>query len=186
MAWGIASVVFVTGAGVVFVLLHLLPTGVRPAVDPVGDYGLTGYRSRYRVMVVRLGVGGSLLAGGLATCTDAGGVVWLWVFAASRVAIAGFTAARDAWSDSTRERVHVLLSVTAYASIALTAAVVTWTDAPSILRAAGYVVVAAALAALATIVVRPLRGFIGLGDRALYIASGLWLLIAATGLAGGY
>jgi hypothetical protein len=185
VAWGIASALFVIGAGLVFVLLHLLPTGVRPAVDPVGAYGLTGYRSRYQVMVVRLAVGGSLLAAGLAACTDARGLLWLWVFAASRAAIAGFTPDRDAWSVSIRGRVHLLLDVTAHASIALTAAVVTWTDAPSALRAVGYVVVAAAFAALATTVVRPARVFVGLGDRVLYVASGLWLLVAATGLAGG-
>lgn len=185
MAWGTAAALFITGAAVAFVRLHLLPTGVRPDADAIAYYGLTGYRSHYHVMVLRLCVGSALLAAGLAGRTDAGGLLWLWVHAASRAATAGFMPDSDTWSVTVRGRIHLLLSVTTCATIALAATDVTWTGAPSILRAVGYVVTAAAVVALVTRAVRPLRIFLGFGDRALYVASGLWLLIAAIGLAVG-
>jgi Protein of unknown function (DUF998) len=184
MACGIAAGVFIAGAAAAFLRLHLLPTGVRPGMDAVADYGLTGYRWHYRVMVVRLGVGGLLVAAGLASRTDAGGLLWLWVYASSGLASAAFKPDPDRWSVSARGRVHLLLCATACASIALAATVVTWTGAPATLRGVGYGVAAAGIAALATRAARPLRRFLGLGERALYVASGLWMFIAAIALAG--
>ena len=86
----------VIAAALVLIRLHTLPTGLDPRRDAVSDYGATAFHLYYRAMVVMLGVGAACLAIALHRTGDVrtSGLIWLWIFAASRVAIAGFMTVR--------------------------------------------------------------------------------------------
>lgn len=165
------------------VRLHGAPTGLQPVRDAVSDYGTTRFHARYRVMVVLLGAGAALLAIGLARQTDAGSLVWLWLYAGSRIAIARFMTDRDPAPFGVEGRIHWLLAAVAFTSIALAASDITWTGAPGVLRGVGYAVAASAIATLVARIVRRLRATFGLVERLLYLTSVVWLLIAAVDLA---
>ena len=79
-------------AALVLIRLHTLPTGLDPRRDAVSDYGATAFHLYYRAMVVMLGLSAACLAIALHRTGDVrtSGQIWLWIFAASRVAIAGF------------------------------------------------------------------------------------------------
>jgi hypothetical protein len=181
---GIAAAACFAIATALLVRLHLLPTGLSPVRDAVSDYGTTRYHGHYRAMVIALGVGAILLAGGLASETDAGSLVWLWVYGAGRIAIAAFMTDRDPPPSTTEGRVHWLLAGVAFTAIALAASNVHWAGAPGVLRPLGYAVAASAAGTLVARVVAPLRPVFGLVERLLYLTSIAWLLIAALALAG--
>src|SRR3954452_20974872 len=113
MALGIAAAAcFVIAAGLLLAA-HLARTGLSPVRDAVSDYGTTHVHQLYRAMVVALGVGGILLALGLARDTDAGSLGWLWAYGLSRIAIAGFMTDRDPPPFTTEGRIHWLLAAVA-------------------------------------------------------------------------
>src|SRR4051795_4547464 len=86
------AMVLVLAAALIVVRLHTLPTGLDPRRDAVSDYGATAFHLYYRAMVVMLGLSAACLAIALHRTGDVrtSGQIWLWIFAASRVAIAGF------------------------------------------------------------------------------------------------
>ena len=179
MGWAVASIACVAAAAALLVRLHLLPTGLSPVRDAVSDYGTTRFHAHYRVMVVLLGAGAALLAVALGRGTDATALFWLWLFATSRVAIAGFMTDRDPPPFTTEGRVHVLLAALAFTSIAVAASNVDWTGAPGALDPIGKAVVVTAIATLGARIIRPLRPFFGLVERLLYCAFLAWLVVAA-------
>src|SRR2546430_17365628 len=86
------SAAAVAAATVSLVWVHFLPTGHRPMVDAVSDYGASPYRLFYRVTVISLGLGALLLLIALAHGTDVpnGGLIWPGVYAAPRIALRVF------------------------------------------------------------------------------------------------
>src|SRR3954451_15457594 len=90
------AMVLVLAAALIVVRLHTLPTGLDPRRDAVSDYGATPFHRYYRVMVVMLGAGAAWLAVALQRSGDVptSGLVWLWIFAASRIVIARFMTMR--------------------------------------------------------------------------------------------
>lgn len=181
MFLGVLAALCVASATALLLRLHLLPTGLDPIRDAVSDYGATRFHTYYRAMAVLLGVGGILLAIGLAQSTDAQDLIWLWLYGASRIAISGFMTDRE--PPLTREgRIHWLLAAVAFASIALAASNIDWTGAPEVLRTLGYAVAGSAIGTLLTRVAPPLRGIFGLVERLLYLTSIVWLLTAALNL----
>lgn len=183
MTLAIASIACVAAATVVLVRLHLLPTGLDPVPDAVSDYGTTRFHAHYRVMVVLLGAGAALLAAGLSARTEAGSLVWLWLYAGSRLAIAGFMTDRDPPPSTTEGRVHLLLAALAFTSIAIAASDVRWSGSPGALSAIAYGVVATALGTLVTRITPRLRPVFGLVERLLYVTTVAWLIVAAVDLA---
>jgi hypothetical protein len=179
MALAAAELALVAVAAALLVRLHLLPTGISPVREAISDYGTTPFHRNYRAMVVALGVGAILLALALGRETDAGSLYWLWIFGASRVAIAGFMTDRDPPPFTGEGRIHWLLATVAFTSIAFAGSDIDWTGAPGALRPLGYAVVATAVATLVTRVAVPLRAVFGLAERALYVAFLAWLAIAA-------
>src|SRR3954464_10685638 len=69
----------VAAGTVALVWVNFLPTGHRPMVDAVSDYGASPYRAFYRATVISLGIGALLLLAALAHGTDvpSGGRIWL-------------------------------------------------------------------------------------------------------------
>jgi hypothetical protein len=181
----LTSAVSTVAASAVLVRLHFLPTGLSPIKDAVSDYGTTRFHPYYRAMVVLLGAGSALFAIGLAQDTDARGLAWLWIFAASRVAIAGFMTDADPPPFTREGRVHWLLAATAFTSIAFAASGVSWTGDPEILGPLGAFVAVTAIGTLVTRLVPSFRAFFGLVERLLYIAMIAWLIVGAADLIGG-
>src|SRR5207237_8712077 len=68
----------VAAGTVALVWVNFLPTGHRPMVDAVSDYGASPSRLFYRVTVISLGGGALLLPAALAPRTGApeGGLIW--------------------------------------------------------------------------------------------------------------
>ena len=184
----LAAAAVVAGA-VSLVWVHFLPTGRRAAVDAVSDYGAGPYRLFYRTTVIALGAGALLLLIALARGTDvaSGGLIWLGVYAITRVAIAFFPTDLEGKPVTAVGRVHLALAAAAFAAIAFAAADLApalrdepgW-GAAGLIGALRWAVVITAVATLAARVVVPLRLVaFGLVERLLYLASIGFLLVVA-------
>jgi hypothetical protein len=166
----------------ILVRLHVADTGLSARRDAISDYGTTPYHGYYRVMVLALGAGAVLLAVGLGRRTDAGDLYWLYIYGASRIAIAGFMIDRDPARPTAAGRIHWLLAAIAFTAIAFAASDIGWSGAPGALRPLGYAVAATAVATLLTRIVGPLRAVFGVAERLLYATSITWLLLATADL----
>jgi hypothetical protein len=179
----VAAMFLVIAAALVLIRLHTLPTGLDPRRDAVSDYGTTRFHVYYRVMVVLLGLGAASLALALHRTGDvrAAGLIWLWIFAGARVAIAGFMTVRPGSTRVTLEaQVHWVLAAAAFTAIAFAAPTIS--SDLDYARTIASVVVAAAIATLVTRAVRPWRRFFGLVERILYGAFIVWLVVVASSL----
>jgi hypothetical protein len=177
--FGIVALVALAVAVVLLARLHSVPTGLSPARDAVSDYGTTRWHALYRGQAIALGVAGIALAIGLARDTAAGSLLWLWLYGASRIAIAGFMTDRDPPPFTREGRIHWLLAAVAFTSIALAASNIDWSGAPDALGPIGTAVAVSAIATLITRVIPPLRVVFGVAERALYVTSIAWLALAA-------
>jgi hypothetical membrane protein len=172
-------------AGVAAIVrLHLVPTGLDPMRDAVSDYGTTQYHWLYRFQVVAFGLSAALLAVALAdnAFVRTSGVVWLAVYAASRIAIAGFMIDRDVQAPTTAGRIHVLLATLAFTAIALAASTI-GSDLGGTPHSLGWAVVAAAVGTAVCRVVPQLQPSFGAVERLLYAATVVWIVSAALALA---
>ena len=179
----------VAAGAIALVWVHFLPTGHRATVDAVSDYGTGPYRLFYRTTAIALGLGALLLLIALARGTDvrSGGLIWLGVFAVTRVAIAFFPTDLEGKPVTAVGRVHLVLAAAAFAAIAFAAADLApaladepgW-DATGLIGALRWAVVITAVATLAARVVVPLRLVaFGLVERLLYAAIIAFLLVVA-------
>jgi hypothetical protein len=184
------SAVAVGSAALSLVWVDRRPTGRSAVRDAVSDHGADPrHRLFYRLLVVLLGLGALLLLIALASATDVarGGLIWLGVYAVSRVAIAFFPTDLPGTPVTAVGRVHLVLAAAAFTAIAFAAADLTpsladepgWDGVSGLLSVLRWAVVAAAFATLLTRVVVPLRGVFGLVERLLYAASVAFLLTVA-------
>jgi hypothetical protein len=178
----------VAAGTVSLVWVNLLPTGHRPMVDAVSDYGAGPYRFFYRVTVISLGVGALLLLIALAhgTGVSEGGLIWLGVYGVTRIAIAFFPTDLEGETVTTTGRIHLLLAAAAFTAIAFAAVDLTpalrdepgW-DATRLLDVLHWAVIVTAIGTGVTRVVLPLRRVFGLVERLLYAATIAFLLAVA-------
>jgi hypothetical protein len=184
------SAVAVGAAAVSLVWVDRLPTGRSTIRDAVSDHGADPrYRLFYRVLVVLLGLGALLLLIALASGTDVarGGLIWLGVYAVSRVAIAFFPTDLPGKPVTAVGRVHLGLAAAAFTAIAFAAADLTpsladqpgWSGVTAVLSVSRWAVVVTAIATLLARAVTPLRPWFGLVERLLYGASVEFLLVVA-------
>jgi hypothetical protein len=180
----------VAAGAITLVWVDLLRTGHNPARDAVSDYGAGGYRLFYTVLVCSLGLGALLLLLALAhgTGVPSGGLIWLGVYAVTRIAIAFFPHDLEGQPVTAVGRVHLALAAAAFAAIAFAAwdlgpALADepgWDGAESLIGALRWAVVITAVATLAARVALPLRRVaFGLVERLLYAASVAFLLVVA-------
>jgi hypothetical protein len=184
----LAAVAVAVGA-ITLVWVDLLKTGRNPARDAVSDYGATGYRLFYTVIVCSLGLGALLLLIALAIGTGVakGGLIWLGVYAAARIAIAFFPHDLEGKPVTPTGRVHLALAAAAFAAIAFAAADLApaLRDEPgwggeTLIGALRWAVVITAVATLVARVVIPVRRTtFGLIERLLYGASIAFLVVVA-------
>ena len=179
MILGLSSAAGSLLAAALLIRLHLLPTGLKPMRDAVSDYGRTPYHRNYRAMVALFGVSGALLALGLRADTDATSLYWLWIFAGCRVAIAWFMTDENPPA-TVQGRIHAILAAGAFASIALAGANVRWTGEVAAMAPLGTAVWITAIVTLVSLLIPRVRTVLfGVAERALYLATIVWLLTAA-------
>ncbi|MEA2439960.1 MAG: hypothetical protein QOH76_1384 [Thermoleophilaceae bacterium] len=185
----LAAAAFAAGA-ISLVWVHFLPTGHRPVVDAVSDYGASPYRAFYRTTVISLGLGAILLLVALARGTDipSGGLIWLGVYGVTRIAIAFFPTDLEGKPVTPIGRVHLALAAAAFAAIAFAAADLApalrdepgWDGVSGLIGTLRWAVVITAVATLVARVVLPVRrAAFGVVERLLYVASIAFLLVVA-------
>ena len=187
----LALVCLAVGIGAL-VVLHVVPTGLSPVRDAVSDYGAGRYAWGYRTLVVAIGAAAAAEAVGFSTDGSAGtaGIVWLAVYAVSRVAIAWTPTDLPGAPRTPTGRLHALLAITAFTAIAVATSTIPgdlpggppWGDWADLLGTLGTLVVVTAVGTAVTIVVPPFRRVFGLVERLLYVTSLAWLLVAAVAL----
>jgi hypothetical protein len=186
MTAALIGLLCVVASGVILIALHVVPTGLDPIRYAVSDYGWTSHHAGYRMMVVLQGAGAILIAVGLGQKTDAASLGWLYVYGIVRLLVSGFMTDREPASlrSVTRTgRIHVLLAGTAFASIAVAASHLDWTDKPAVLGPLGWVVTATAIATGTALVVPPIRRVaLGLIERTHYAAAVTWLILVAASI----
>lgn len=111
------------GAGALALLaLHLLPTGLSPARNPVSQYGITPYRAGYRVQTIAYALAGVGAAIGMAAIPGSSLVVGLLLlFAASRLAIRWFPMDTPGTTPTVTGVAHGVLAAIAFGSVGLAA-----------------------------------------------------------------
>ena len=121
--FALGAMCLVIAAALVLIRLHTLPSGLDPRRDAISDYGTTAFHLYYRAMVVLLGAGAACLALALHRSGDVrtSGLVWLWIFAGSRVLIAGFMSVRPGRPVTLEAQIHLLLAAAAFTALAFAA-----------------------------------------------------------------
>jgi hypothetical protein len=179
----------VAAGAISLVWVDVLRTGRNPLRDAVSDYGASGYRFFYTVLVCSLGLGALLLLAALVRGTDIpnGGLIWLGVYGVARIAIAFFPIDLEDKPVTTVGRIHVALAAAAFAAIAFAAVDLApalrdepgW-GAESLIGTLRWAVVITAVATLVARVVLPARrAAFGLVERLLYASSVAFLLAVA-------
>jgi hypothetical protein len=178
----LAALVLVLASALVLLRLHTLHTGLSPVRDAVSDYGATAVHLYYRAMVVLLGAGAGFLAIALHDNGDVSraGRVWLWVFALSRIAIAGFMTVRPGRRMTMEARIHLVLAAAAFTSIAFAAPTIS--GDLELAQPLATLIIVAAVATLVARIVPRLAGVFGVVERALYAAFLSWLVVVAISL----
>ena len=119
---GVVSLIAVAVTVASLAWLHVQPTGLSWLRNPVSEYGITPFRSGYRVATIAFGVAGLALAIGIdraiAGHGTVGVVALLVVFAAARGAISWFPMDAPDTPRTSTGVTHVLLASVAFLSIA--------------------------------------------------------------------
>lgn len=188
---GVGAVLLVAGAIVVLAslaVLHVVPTGLRPWIDPVSQYGITRFRAGYLVAALGAavaGVGGVLA---LAPLGAAAAVVLLVVFAVARAIIPFVPMDAPEAPRTRRGRAHNLLAIAAFASVTAAGFL-----AGGALHDAGYpnlanlstgcaIVMAIGSAGVILGFFTPLRRVFGASERLIYLGFIAWFLMLGFGL----
>lgn len=178
--------------GVIALLtLHLLPTGLSPVRNAVSQYGISRYRTGYRVQTIAYAVAGVGAAIGIATLPGSSRVPVLLcaVFAAARAAISWFPMDAPGAAPTGSGGRHRLLATAAFVSVALAAAALSRAldrdHIDATIATLSSALAAVMLAALLAMVVDHRTGgrHFGLVERAFYLAMTGWLVAVAALLA---
>lgn len=148
------------------VYLHLAPTGLSPVRDAVSAYGVGGYARWYQAQAMCAGLAGILLA--VALRQRAGVAALLVVFGLARFAITQFSLETP--------RAHVRLAALAFATVA--GAGIHLTAHQHGTPAFGWAMLVFALGT-GVALRSQLRPWLGLIERAFYVAMLAWLALVA-------
>lgn len=100
--------------------LHRAPTRLSAVRDPVSQYGISAYRSGYRVATIAFAAAGLALAVGIGQTPAVSGrgapITLLLVFAAARAAISWFPMDAPGAPRTATGRIHWLLAIAAFGS----------------------------------------------------------------------
>lgn len=178
-------------------LLHLVPTGLSPVLAAVSQYGISRYRSGYRVMTISLGLAVAALGVGLAArISEAGGttvLVLMAIFSAARLVISWYPMDAPGAPRTPHGHAHGLIAIVTFTSITVAALRLgAALHRPIQLHALAPVSTAfgAAMAACVIAMVSArsspsARNYFGLVERGLYLAIIGWIGVLAVALAVG-
>jgi hypothetical protein len=170
-----------------FVALHLVPTGLSPLRNAVSQYGISDYRTWYRVQTLGFAVAGVGAAIGVATLPGSVGLTvgLCTLFALTRAVISWFPMDAPGGERTVTGRRHGLLAIAAFLSIDLASRQLVVLLNNDDLHPA----VAHASAVLAVVMVATLIGmgfvrsgavkYFGLVERFFYLAMTAWLVVVA-------
>lgn len=188
---GWLALLTVIGAAACLVHLHRIATDVDPMSGAVSDFGAGPHSRWYQAQVSLVGIGAICLVLGLSTASiDSTGLWWLAVFAASRLLIAWFPVDLQDRPHTRTGRIHDVLAVAAFASIAVAASSLGqlldetpgW-DLAGWLGPLGIAITIIAGALAVTWLVPTLRQSVfGLVERCWYGAMLIWLAAVSIGL----
>lgn len=174
---------------IALVALHLRPTGLSPTRNAVSQYGISAYRSGYRVQTIAFGVAGLGAAIGLGTLRGSVAplVVLCVLFALSRLTISWFPMDEPGTKVTTTGRRHGLLAICAFGAIGIAA------EALHNLLHGDHLYIGFATAShvlallmLATFVGMGIarrtegRRYFGLVERVFYLCMTAWLVLVAS------
>ena len=172
------------------VVLHILPTGLRPWVDPVSQYGITRYRAGYLIAALAAavaGIGGVIVLVPLIPLGATPAVVLLAVFALARAVIPVVPMDAPDAAPTGRGRAHNLLAIVAFASVTAAAFLA---GGPlhddGLTGLAGMTTVCAIVMAVGSVGVllgfsTPLRRVFGASERLIYVGFLAWFLLLGVG-----
>jgi hypothetical membrane protein len=165
------------------VFLHFVPTGYDPIRNAVSDYGVGRYRIWHRVAVVSLAAAGfatAIASLGTIRPEPASVVAFLCVFATARVLIPLFPTDVEGQPRTRAGRVHWVLAITAFASLAAAAVFFQGTGIDDVV---GWIVVITAILMILVLCIPRLRRRIfGLVERMFYFSMICWFIIVGVEL----
>jgi hypothetical protein len=190
---GLVTLVAIAVTALSLIVLHVLPTGLKPLRDPVSQYGITRYRAGYAVAGISAGAAGigailvlAPLPGSIAT------VILLAVFAGARILIPAVPMDEPGTGPSRRGRLHNILAFLAFGAVTAAGFV-----AAGLLHDAGHatasmlstafavVMAVGAVGLLVTRLSHGLRSLFGAAERLIYLGFIAWfVLVGATALSG--
>lgn len=182
----------VVGLGALLAL-HLWPTGLSPIRDPVSRYGISRYRTGYRIQTLAYAGAGLGATLGLAAlpASSALPVALCAIYTAARASISWFPMDAPGAPRTSTGRRHELLAIAAFLSLAIAAAALPRTlqrgDAdPTLAATSGALAVLMFIALFAMSLDRRIgsRHF-GLLERAFYLAMTAWLVTVGVFLTAG-
>lgn len=187
----VAGGVLVAGGLVVglaaLAVLHVLPTGLSPVRNAVSQYGITAYRTGYRVQTIAYGVAGIGAGVGLATLPGSVTVVVALcaAFAAARLSISWFPMDNPGSPRTESGHRHGLLAIVAFVAVGLAG----WrladllgqdTIHPGVAGASEAFAILMAISLVAMVVDRRSGGnHFGLLERSFYVWMSAWLATVA-------
>ena len=170
--------------------LHLAPTGLSPVRNAVSQYGITRFRSGYRVATIAFAVAGGALAVGIARADGsraAAVVVALAIFAVARAVISWFPMDAPGAARTQTGEIHGLLALAAFVPATFAAfrlatvlsSGTAWHALAPVSTALG-ALMAACLAGLALARSHPaLRARFGAVERGFYALAIAWFAVFA-------
>lgn len=168
------------------VTLHVLPSALSPVRAAVSQYGITRYRSGYRLQTLGYAAAGVGAAAGISTFPGAAGVVALCcVFAAARALISWFPMDVPGIQPTQTGRWHGILAITAFVAVGVASgqlAGVLCRDGvhPGIAAVSGVLAVLMACSLIAMAFNRRAGGgYFGLIERSFYLWMTAWLTAVA-------
>jgi hypothetical protein len=182
--------IIIGGVGVLccslsLIALHILPTGFHPIHDPVSDYAVSRYGFLYHIQAFSSGISGVCL---MLWFTNSRislpflGIVALLCYSFSRILIVFFPT--DVKPPRTfKGTIHVVLAVLSFAGIGLATVIltpslknlITISKLGLVLQVAALLTCISAFVSPILFVIRPLKPFIGLLERFIYLGTLLWL-----------
>jgi hypothetical protein len=170
--------------------LHLAPTGLSPIRNAVSQYGITPYRSGYRVATIAFAAAGAALALAISHALPGTGrtrlvIAMLIVFAIARALISWFPMDEPGTPRTATGRRHGLLAIAAFAAATIAAFRLgsalahggRWHSLATVSTALGWAMLACLLAVALVRGAPALRERFGAIERGFYLAAIAWFAV---------
>jgi Protein of unknown function (DUF998) len=188
---GVVSVIAVTLTVASLAWLHVQRTGLSWTLNPVSEYGITPFRSGYRVATIAFGIAGVALAIGIDRAIKGHGhigvVALLVLFGVTRAAISWFPMDAPGTPRTSTGVIHFALAFVAFLSIAGAAIwlgailpnVTRWHSLGPASTVLGYAMAACLVSSGWSRSIPVMRGWFGAIERGFYAFAIAWTALFA-------